>query len=194
MWCRNVDSILVEMMNSCSTLYFILCLAYSLAFSNIWVYWLKTCLSWNLNLVGSKCLIYLSSCLTWYREIDIAMTLFQRNTYHLEISISKLQIKSFSMIKIPTKAIWHIHIQNLSHMLLVFKVSFVKLLWPMLRFFSYTHDQDSRTLYKIKTLSKLFLQKWSERVWAICQRSMSQIKDAIPKGYVPKKREKTMGT
>jgi hypothetical protein len=32
------------------------------------------------------------------------------------------------MIKIPSKAIWHIYIQNLSHMLLVFMVSFAKLL------------------------------------------------------------------
>jgi hypothetical protein len=62
----------------------------------------------------------------------------------------------------------------------------------MLRFFSYTHGQDSRTLYKIKLYVKIFppevirkslgyIQKMS------CQRSMSQIKDAIPKGYVPKK-------
>jgi hypothetical protein len=35
MCCRNVDSILIEMMNSCSVLCFKLCLAYSLVFSNV---------------------------------------------------------------------------------------------------------------------------------------------------------------
>ena len=38
-----------------------------------------------------------------------------------------------------------IKIQNLSHMLLVWALSFVKLLWPLLRFSSCTHDQDTRT-------------------------------------------------
>ena len=47
---------------------------------------------------------------------------------------------------IPTKAIWHdIQIQNPSHMLLVWALNFVKLLRPVLRFSSCSHDQDTRT-------------------------------------------------
>jgi hypothetical protein len=38
-----------------------------------------------------------------------------------------------------------IQIQTLSHMLLVWALSFVKLLWPKLRFLSCTHDQGTRT-------------------------------------------------
>ena len=36
-------------------------------------------------------------------------------------------------------------IQNLSHMLLIFTLSFVKLMSPLLRFSSCTHDQNSGT-------------------------------------------------
>ena len=73
---------------------------------------------------------------------------------------------------------------NSSHMLFVFMVSFVKLLWPILRFFSYTHDQDSRThsIKKNKTLG----YKTKDAM----PKKHEPIKDAIPKWYKPKKWEK----
>ena len=53
-----------------------------------------------------------------------------------------------------------IPIQNPSHMLLIFTLSFVKLLWSLLRFSSCTHDQDSRTpIIKKLTLTLRVTQK-----------------------------------
>ena len=45
-------------------------------------------------------------------------------------------------------------------MLIIFTLSFVKLLWPLLRFLSCTHDQDSRTpTIKMLTLIPRVMQK-----------------------------------
>ena len=53
-----------------------------------------------------------------------------------------------------------IQIQNLSHMLLVRALSFVKLLWPLLRFSSCTYDQDTCTpTNKLLTLTLRVTQK-----------------------------------
>ena len=49
---------------------------------------------------------------------------------------------------------------NLSHILVVWSLSFVKLLWPLLRFLSCTHDQDTRTpTNKLLTLTLRVTQK-----------------------------------
>ena len=49
---------------------------------------------------------------------------------------------------------------NLSHMLLVWSLSFVELLWPLLRFSSCIHDQDTRTpTNKLLTLTRRVTQK-----------------------------------
>ena len=57
-----------------------------------------------------------------------------------------LKYKSSSMIMNTYQGhmTWYSN-SNLSHMLLVWSLSFVKLLWPLLRFSSCTHDQDTCT-------------------------------------------------
>ena len=71
-----------------------------------------------------------------------------------------LKLKVPQWLWIPTTAIWLDSIQNLSHMLLIFTLSFVKLLWPLLRFSPCTHDQDSRTpTNKMLTLTLRVTQK-----------------------------------
>jgi hypothetical protein len=52
----------------------------------------------------------------------------------------------------------------------------------MLRFFSYTHDQDSRTLYKIKTLCQNFSSRSDQKEFGL------YTKDAMPKKHEPNKR------
>ena len=53
-----------------------------------------------------------------------------------------------------------IQMQNLSHMLFVIALRFVQLLWPLLRFLSCAHDQDTRTpTNKLLTLTLRVTQK-----------------------------------
>ena len=71
-----------------------------------------------------------------------------------------LKSKVLQWLWIPTRAIWYDSNHNPSHMLLIFTLSFVKLLWPLLRFSSCTHDQDSRTpTNKMLTLTPRVTQK-----------------------------------
>ena len=107
-------------------------------------------------------------------------------TWHLEFYFKNAKNTSSSMIYITYQSRYDLFSTyiNSSHMLSVFMVSFVKLLWPMLRFFSYTHDQDSRThsIKKNKTLG----YKTKDAM----PKKHEPIKDAIPKWYEPKKWKK----
>ena len=89
---------------------------------------------------------FLSCCELWYGTNRIYYDFVLRKTWYPEILLSKMQkSKVPQWLWIPTKAIWHdIQNQNLSRMLLVWALNFVKLLWPLLRFSSCTHDQDTR--------------------------------------------------
>ena len=74
--------------------------------------------------------------------------------------LKMLKSKVPQWLWIPTTAIWHHSNANLSHMLLIFTLSIVKLVWPLLRFSSCTHDQDSRTpTNKMLTLTPTVTQK-----------------------------------
>jgi hypothetical protein len=44
--------------------------------------------------------------------------------------------------KIPIQGHTLYKVENLLHMQLVISLSFVKLLWPFVRYISYSHDQD----------------------------------------------------
>ena len=108
------------------------------------------------------CAPFLSCCELWYGTNRICYDFVLRETWHPEILLSKmLKSKLLQWLWIPTNAIWHdIQIQNLSHMLLVWSLSFVKLLWPLLRFSSCTHDQDTRIpTNKLLTLTLRVMQK-----------------------------------
>ena len=90
---------------------------------------------------------FLSCCNLWYGTNRICYDFVLRETWHPEISFSKmLKFKSFSMVMNTYQGhmTWYPN-SNLSHMLLVITLSFVKLVWPLLRFSSCTHDQDTRT-------------------------------------------------
>ena len=97
-------------------------------------------------------------------------------------------------MKFLSKAICCFSLQNLPHMQLAISLSFVKLLWPLVRFISYSHDQDHvhiSTTYastlevsKISSINKIKLQV---HVWHISLKNISRIwgyekiKDAYPK-------------
>ena len=97
-------------------------------------------------------------------------------------------------MKFLSKAICCFSLQNLPHMQLAISLSFVKLLWPLVRFISYSHDQDHvhiSTTYastlevsKISSIHKIKLQVY---VWHLSLKNMSRIwgyekiKDAYPK-------------
>ena len=51
-------------------------------------------------------------------------------------------IKFLGDMKFLSKVICCFSLQNLPHMQLAISLSFVKLLWPLVRFISYSHDQD----------------------------------------------------
>ena len=104
---------------------------------------------------------FLSCCEIWYDTNRIYYDFVLRETWHPKILLSKmLKSKVSQWLWIPTKAIWHDLHSNLSHMLLVITLSFVKLLWPLLRFSSCTHDQDTRTsTNKMLTLTLRVTQK-----------------------------------
>ena len=90
---------------------------------------------------------FLSCCELWYGTNRICYDFVLRETWHPEISFSKkLKFKSSSMVMNTYQGhmTWYSNL-NLSHMLLVWSLSFVKLLWPLLRFSSCIHDQDTRT-------------------------------------------------
>ena len=66
---------------------------------------------------------------------------------------TKIQSSSMIMNTYQGHMTWYSN-SSLSHMLLVWSLSFVKLLWPLLRFSSCTHDQDTRTpINKLQTLT-----------------------------------------
>jgi hypothetical protein len=79
---------------------------------------------------------FLSCCKLWYGTNRICYDFYFKNA----------KIRSSSMITNTYQGhmAWYSN-SNLSHMLLVWALSFVKLLWPMLRFSSCTHDHDTRT-------------------------------------------------
>ena len=104
---------------------------------------------------------FLSCCQLWYGTNGITMTLFQETLDIRRFHFKNAKIKSSSMITNTYQGhmTWF-KIQYLSHMLLVWALSFVKLLWPMLRFSSCTHDQDTHTpTNKLLTLTLKVTQK-----------------------------------
>ena len=105
---------------------------------------------------------FLSCCEIRYGTNRIYNDFVLRGTWHPEILFLKmLKFKSSSMIMNTYQGhmTWYSN-SNLSHMLLVWALSFVKLLWPLLRFSSCTHDQDSRThTNKLLTLTLRVTQK-----------------------------------
>ena len=99
--------------------------------------------------------------------------------------------------KFLSKAICCFSLQNLPHIQLAISLSFVKLLWPLVRFISYSHDQDhvhvSTTCYastlevsKHPSIHKIQLHvyvwyhslKNISRIWGYAKK---KIKDAYPK-------------
>ena len=122
-----------------------------------------------------------------------------RETWHPEFSFKKmLKSKVPQWSWIPTMAICLDSNTNLSHMLLIFTLSFVKLLWPLLRFSSCTHDQDLRTpTNKMLTLTLKVTQKHVVRLPKIktpfiCHESFSPKFFICRKevwGYAKKKRD-----
>ena len=94
-------------------------------------------------------------------QIEFTMTLFQETLDIRRFHFKNAKIKSSSMITNTYQGhmTWF-KIQYLSHMLLVWALSFVKLLWPLLRLSSCTHDQDTRTpTNKLLTLTLRVMQK-----------------------------------
>ena len=114
--------------------------------------------------------------------------------------------------KFLSKAICCFSLQNLPHMHLAISLSFVKLLWPLVRFISYSHDQDhvhtSTTCYastlKVSKYPSIHKIKLQVHVWHLSLKNMYQgmglckkkIKNAYPKmvchmvRHVKKKRRK----
>ena len=90
-------------------------------------------------------------------------------------------------------------IVNYPHMQLAISLSFVKLLWPSVRFISYSHDQDHVHIHTICYASTLgastplihpqnktpclcmtpISKKFASRIWGYAKRK--EIKDAYPK-------------
>ena len=105
---------------------------------------------------------FLSCCELWYGTNRIYYDFVLRETWHSKILLSKmLKFKSSSMIMNTYQGhmTWYSN-SNLSHMLLVWSLSFVKLLWPLLRFSSCTHDQDTHTpTIQLLTLTLRVTQK-----------------------------------
>ena len=105
---------------------------------------------------------FLSCCPLWYGTNRIYYDFVLRETWHPKILFSKmLKFKSSSMIMNTYEGhvTWYSN-SNLCHMLLVWALSFVKLLLPLLRFSSCTHDQDTRTpTNKLLTLTLRVTQK-----------------------------------
>jgi hypothetical protein len=99
---------------------------------------------------------FLSCYKLWYGTNRIYYDFVLRATWYPEIFFLKnAKIKSLSMIMNTHQGhmTWYSN-SNLSHMLLVWALNFVKLLWPVLRFSSCTHDQDTHTpINKMLTLT-----------------------------------------
>jgi len=106
---------------------------------------------------------FLSCCKLWYGTNRICYDFVLRETWHPEFYFQNAKKnEKFLNDSISYQGhMTHIQIQkNLCHMLLVFTLSFVILLWPLLRFLSCTHDQDSRTpINKMLTLTLRVTQK-----------------------------------
>jgi hypothetical protein len=106
---------------------------------------------------------FLSCCELCYGTNRICYDFVLGETWHPKILFSKKMLNSKvpKWSWIPTKAIWHDNQNsNLSHMLLIWSSSFVKLLWPMFRFLSCIHDQDTRPpTNKLLTLTLTVMQK-----------------------------------
>jgi hypothetical protein len=63
-------------------------------------------------------------------------------------NLEKNLLQSSSLIcQVLPKSYDDISWKPFTHMLLVFALSFIKLLWPLREFFSCFHDQDSRALH-----------------------------------------------
>ena len=120
--------------------------------------------------------------------------------------------------EIPIQSHMMFLLQNHPHMQLVISLSFVKLLWPLVRFISYSHDQDhvhvSTTCYastlevsKYPSIHKIKIPRWrmtplsqkvTSRIWGYAKRNKKRF---IPKEGMPyasacqkKKRNKKMHT
>ena len=105
---------------------------------------------------------FLSCCEIWYGTNRICYDFVLRETWHLEVSFSKnAKIQKFlNDYEYLPRPYDMIYIQNLSHMLLVWALSFIKLLGTVLRFSLSTHDQDTRTpTNKLLTLTLRVTQK-----------------------------------
>ena len=104
-------------------------------------------------------------------------------------------------MKFLSKAICCFSLQNLPHMQLAISLSFTKLLWPLVRFISYSHDQDHvhvfTTCYdstlEVSKISSIHKIKLPDHVW---HHSLSKIyqgygamqkenKKCIPKEDMP---------
>ena len=74
-------------------------------------------------------------------------------------SISFLKTQKYNKVprwfEIPIQSHMLISLQNLLHMQLAISLSFVKLLWPLVRFISYSHDQDHIHIHTICYASTL---------------------------------------
>ena len=87
-------------------------------------------------------------------------------------------MKFFDDMKIPIQSHMLFSLQNLTHMQLVISLSFVKLLWPLVRFISYSHDQDhvyvSTTCYastlEVSKNSSIYKIKLQVHVWHLSQK------------------------
>ena len=88
---------------------------------------------------------YLSSWCVWYGLMTWSSLLMFKylGKFIWKKTLAKL------LFDLPKSYQSHIinYLENLTHMLLVFTFSIVKLLWPSEEFFSCFHDQDSRAHY-----------------------------------------------
>ena len=94
-------------------------------------------------------------------ETELLWLCSKRSLTSRDFIFKNAKIKSSSMIMNTHQGhmTWYSN-SNLSHMLLVWALSYVKLLWPVLRFSSCAHDQDTRTpTNKLLTLTLRVTQK-----------------------------------
>ena len=103
----------------------------------------------NLKTCGlQKHASFLSCCKLWYGTNRIWYNFVLIETGHAEFSILKmLKFKVPQWLWISTKAIWHdIHVETLVICYLLLHWALSNYLWPLLRFSSCAHDQDTRPL------------------------------------------------
>ena len=149
----------------------------------------------------------------WYGTNRICYDFVLRETWNPEIfTFKNAKIQKFhNDYEYLPRPYDMIYIQNLSHRLLVITLSFVKLLWPLLRFSSCTHDQYTRTptnkiadSYTKKILHSLYHVSLSQKnfmcqriVWAMLKKEGKNIhakrlerKKCMPKNMKKRKEKK----